>query len=221
MGQSLSWSELYRHRRDAAARFGPIFNLPIAKRARDILAAHVHAGQSVLEVGAGDRLMGRFLSERHAGLEYRSLDPDPAGVHDYRDLSGVHRTFDCIFAFEVVEHLELSEIPGWLTSLSELVVPGGSVLLSTPNTYYPPAYLRDATHRTPLCYDELAGLLAAAGLEVEHIYRIYNDPLHRILLRRYLFNGLFRLIGIDFARQIVVVARRPVGSGQWAVGSER
>ena len=88
-----------------------------------------------------------------------------------------------------------------------MLEPGGRLILSTPNTYYPPAYLRDATHRTPLCYDELAGLLAAAGYEVEAIYRIYHDPLHRRLLRQYVFGWLFRLIGIDFARQIVVVAR--------------
>jgi hypothetical protein len=82
-------------------------------------------------------------------------------------------------------------------------------VLSTPNTYYPPAYLRDATHRTPLCYDELAGLLAAAGWDVQRVVRIYHDPVWRNIARRYLFGWLFRLIGIDFARQIVVVARNP------------
>jgi hypothetical protein len=82
-------------------------------------------------------------------------------------------------------------------------------VLSTPNTFYPPAYLRDATHVTPLCYDELAGLVACSGLHVERVVRVYHDPLLRALLRRLLFGWLFRLIGIDFARQIVLVARRP------------
>jgi hypothetical protein len=78
------------------------------------------------------------------------------------------------------------------------------LVLSTPNVFHPPAYLRDVTHRTPLCYDELAGLVTGAGLEIEHVYRIYNDPLPRMLLRRYAFGWLFRLLGIDFARQIAV-----------------
>jgi hypothetical protein len=57
----------------------------------------------------------------------------------------------------------------------------------------------------------LAALVEGAGLHVERIARIYHDPLHRKLLRRYLFGWLFRLIGIDFARQIALVARRPDG----------
>jgi hypothetical protein len=91
-------------------------------------------------------------------------------------------------------------------------VPGGRLVLSTPNTYYPPAYLRDVTHRTPLCYDELAGLVGAAGLEVERIARVYHDPVHRAFLRRYLFGWLFEMIGIDFARQIILVARKAPGT---------
>ena len=83
-------------------------------------------------------------------------------------------------------------------------------MLSTPNTFYPPAYLRDASHRTPLCYDELGGMLEAAGLRVTRIVRIYNDPVWRRFVRRFLFGWLFRLIGIDFARQIVIVAQKRV-----------
>ncbi|HVX62297.1 MAG TPA: hypothetical protein VHC19_16895, partial [Pirellulales bacterium] len=79
----------------------------------------------------------------------------------------------------------------------------------TPNTYYPPAYLRDVTHRTPLCYDELAALVASAGGRVVRINRVYHDPIHRKLMRRYLFGWLFRMIGIDFARQIVLIAEKP------------
>jgi hypothetical protein len=81
-------------------------------------------------------------------------------------------------------------------------------VLSTPNTFFPMAYLRDVTHRTPLCYDELGALVIGAGLRVEQIVRIYHDPIHRKLLRRYAFGWLFRLISVDFARQIVLVGRK-------------
>ena len=57
----------------------------------------------------------------------------------------------------------------------------------------------------------LAGLVAAAGFEVTRVERVYHDPVHRRLLRQYLFGWLFRMIGIDYARQIVLVARRPAG----------
>ncbi|MHB1037269.1 MAG: hypothetical protein ACYC35_22000 [Pirellulales bacterium] len=66
----------------------------------------------------------------------------------------------------------------------------------------------NAPHRTPLGYDLLGGMVELAGLDVERIARVYNDPLHRIALRRFVFGWLFRLLGIDFAGQIVLVARK-------------
>ena len=207
---SYSWSELYRHRRTAAALFGrTVHALPLTKRARDVLLKHVRRGDSVLEVGAGDRRMQQHLQDRHQVVHYESLDIDPQGDHDYHDLTEIERTYDCVFAFEVIEHLGIEAIPDWLGELRSRLRPGGRLLLSTPNVFYPPAYLRDATHRTPLCYDELAGLVEASGMRVESIARIYNDPLHRVFLRRFALGWLFRLLGIDFARQIVLVAQRP------------
>jgi hypothetical protein len=210
-----SWSGQYQRRRAAQARFGRIFDLPIAKRARDVAAACVADGDRVLEVGAADRGLARYLRRAAAGVLYESLDIDPHHEHDYRSLSEPTGPYDGIVALEVIEHLDLAEIPLWLARLAELLRPGGWLVLSTPNTYYPPDFLRDVTHRTPLCYDELAGLITAAGLEVVSIQRVYNDPLHRKLLRRYAFGWLFRLIGIDYARQIVLVGRRqPTGRSE-------
>jgi SAM-dependent methyltransferase len=209
MCKDFSWSELYQHRRAAAARFGKIFALPLVKRVREVLLSCVNDGARVLEVGAGDRGMLAWLRQERRDVTYESMDIDRNGAHEYHDLAAITQTYDCVCAFEVIEHLTLDEIPPWLRKLGELLRPGGRLVLSTPNTYYPPAYLRDATHRTPLCYDELAGLVQSAGFDVERIVRIYHDPLPRRLLRQYLFGWLFRLIGIDFARQIVLVAVKP------------
>jgi hypothetical protein len=205
----IAWSQLYRHRRDVAARFGKVFQLPLARRVREVLLQYVPTGAAVLEVGAGDRSMREHLLAVPE-TSYESMDLDPAGGHDYQSLDQIRRSYDCILALEVVEHLPLEEVVPWLTRLGQLLNRGGRLVLSTPNTYYPPAYLRDATHRTPLCYDELGGLVEMAGLRVERIVRIYNDPLWRYVARRWLFGWLFRLIGLDFARQIVLVATQPV-----------
>lgn len=206
---TISWSDLYRHRRAAAARLGKIENLPIVRRVREVLCELVRDRDRVLEVGAGDRKMKTMLEQAGRRVEYRSLDIDPHGQHDYRSFDEINEPFDGAFAFEVIEHLPADAIHGWLGQLYSVVRPGGWLVLSTPNIYYPPAYLRDVTHRTPLCYDELAGLAAAAGFDVERVVRIYHDPVHRKLMRRYLFGWLFRMLGFDFARQIVLVARRP------------
>ncbi len=157
--------------------------------------------------------MGEKLRAQRPGMRYESLDIDPQGEHDYRDLGELTRQYDCVFALEVIEHLPLEEITPWLRQLRGAVRPGGVLILSTPNTFFPMAYLRDVTHRTPLCYDELGALVEGAGFGVERIVRIYHDPVHRKLLRRYMFGWLFRLICVDFARQIVVVARAPNETG--------
>jgi hypothetical protein len=209
MCKNISWSQLYEARRSAAARFGKIFALPIARRVRDVLLATIEDDERVLEVGAGDRRMRSLLIERRPRVRYESMDIDQRGEHEYHSLDAIAGPYQCVFALEVVEHLALEEIVPWLERLRALLAPDGHLILSTPNTYYPPAYLRDATHRTPLCYDELAALVTLAGFEVQRIVRIYHDPLPRKLLRRYAFGWLFRLIGIDFARQIVLVAGRP------------
>jgi len=82
------------------------------------------------------------------------------------------------------------------------------VVLTTPNTFYPPAYLRDSTHRTPFCYDELGGLLLRHGFELTGVFRLYHAPFVWKVLRRGLLAPLHRVLGIDFARQIAIVGRR-------------
>ncbi|HEV3345226.1 MAG TPA: methyltransferase domain-containing protein [Pirellulales bacterium] len=222
MCKKQSWSQQYNFRRAVAARFGRVFDLPLERRVRDVLLDVVRDEHEVLEVGAGDRRMSDLLAQRRRGVGYRSMDIDPLGNHDYHSLEEVDRAFDCIFSFEVAEHIAFDDLAGWFERLAELLKPGGQLALSTPNTYYPPAYLRDASHRTPLCYDELGGMLEASGLRVTRIVRIYNDPVWRRVARRWLFGWLFRLIGIDFARQIVVVAQKPEqGTNEQLPQSER
>ena len=83
------------------------------------------------------------------------------------------------------------------------------VVVSTPNIFHPPAFLRDATHITPWCYDELGGIAKLAGFKVSMIYRLYHDALLKKFIRRYLGYPIFRMLGIDFAKQILLVAEKP------------
>ena len=209
MSNKIAWSELYARRREAERAFGPIFRVPIRRRVRDVVLENVHDGDSVLEVGAGDRRYRDTLSAKRRELRYESMDIDTRTRHDHADLSQIAGVYDCVFALEVVEHLPLDDLPAWLGRLNELLREGGRLVLSTPNTFYPPAYLRDVTHRTPLCYDEMAALVALAGMRPEAIYRIHHERWPRAVLQRFVFGWLFRLIGIDFARQIALVARKP------------
>lgn len=207
-GDHSSWSRMYAARRAAARQLGPLWGLPLVRRASRVVLASVQPGSRVLEIGAGDRRLAPRIAARNPGGSYESLDPDPALFHDYRSLDEVAGPYDLIVALEVVEHLPLAELREWLPRVVGLLSPGGRLVLSTPNTFYPPAYLRDATHQTPLCYDELAGLVTLAGGRVEQVWRVQHDPWPTAWVRRWACGWLFRLLGIDYARQIVLRASR-------------
>jgi len=212
------WSELYRSRRGVAARFRSVWSLPVRKRARDLLLEQLPPNARVLEVGAGDRRLGKRLADERPDCAYRSMDIDPAGGHDYACLDEISETFDCVFAFELIEHLTLEDAWTMLVRLRELCRPGATLILATPNTHRPQAFLRDATHKTPFAWDELGGLASLAGFDVLAIARVYNAPFQRQLVHRFLFHWVHRITGIDYARTIVLVAQRP---GKWGTGTSR
>lgn len=203
----VNWSELYQQRKRIASRFGEIWRLPLEKRYSSVLARLAGPGMSVLEVGAGDRSLQEKL-QGHDGLTYQSCDIDQSFPHEYAHIDDVEGQFDLVCGFEIIEHLTLEEARHLLSQCYRITASGGVITLTTPNIYYPPAFLRDATHVTAFAYDELAGLLAMVGYEVTDIYRLYHDSLLKRFLRRFVFYGLFRLLGIDFARQIMVVGKK-------------
>ncbi|HJT35224.1 MAG TPA: hypothetical protein VJ783_24580, partial [Pirellulales bacterium] len=69
-----SWSEQNFFRRAIAARFGRVFDLPIARRVREVLLDSIDDRMRVLEVGAGERRMGAIIAECRRDVVYRSMD---------------------------------------------------------------------------------------------------------------------------------------------------
>ncbi|MDJ0974544.1 MAG: class I SAM-dependent methyltransferase [Planctomycetota bacterium] len=205
---SVAWSELYTRRRDIQRRFGRVHALPLIKRVRHALVPHVREGARVLDVGAGARKVLKVLERDVGPVSYESVDPDTSGVHEHAQIADVTETYDVVVSFEVVEHVPPDQVQAWLADVIARVGDGGRLFLSTPNTYHPQEFQRDMTHRTPCAYDQLAGLVEALGLEVTAIHRVYADAWHRRILRRYVFGWLFRLLSLDYARQILITARR-------------
>jgi len=209
VGQNIDWSLLYGKRKAIAKKFGDIWHLPIRKRYHTVLLPLGGKGTRVLEVGAGDRSLKNLLTRNWGEISYYSCDIDKNNPHDFNDIRHVTGEYEIICAFELIEHLELKEAGFFLKKCFQLLAPGGKIALTTPNIYYPPGFLRDATHLTPWCYDELGGMLSLAGFRVIHIYRLYHDSLLKKFVKRILFYSLFRVLGIDFTKQIIVVAEKP------------
>ncbi|MBF68304.1 MAG: hypothetical protein CMQ29_11490 [Gammaproteobacteria bacterium] len=164
----------------------------------------------MLEVGAGTRTLQQRLQDWWGDVSYMSCDVDTSQHHDFYSIDDVTGSYDLVIGLEVIEHMSLDLAKHAVKRAWDLLDPGGQIALTTPNTYYPPAFLRDATHLTPFCYDELGGLLRLGGFEVTGVYRLHHDSLLKKLLKRILFYPLYRMVGIDYAHQIMVVGRKAV-----------
>jgi SAM-dependent methyltransferase len=206
----IDWSQLYESRKSIAKSFGEIWQIPIARRYYNVLRTLGGGSTSLLEVGAGDRGLKPKMEAYWGPYEYTSCDIDSQYDHDFNDIDEVEGEFDLICAFEMIEHVSLEDAHHIISQCYQLSVPGGQIALTTPNIYYPPGFLRDATHRTAFCYDELGGLLLICGYEVTAIYRLYHDSILKKLIKRVLMYPIFRALGIDFAHQIIVIGRKPV-----------
>ncbi len=206
------WSDLYARRKDAQRRFGrSVFALPLLRRPIDRIAERVHDGHRLLDVGAAGERLRTSLEARGRKVAYESLEPDPAARADHRSFETVEPGVDVVVCLEVLEHLDLDDVRRTLEAIRGVLVPGGTLVLSVPNVFRPHEFLRDATHRTPLCWDQLVAFVERAGLGVSFVGRGHAAPPLKRFVQRVLFGWLFRLIGIDYARQIVLVATRPVG----------
>jgi SAM-dependent methyltransferase len=181
-------------------------------------AAEIRTGERVLDVGASDGRFGRRLA---AGAKYQTLDTDPAVAADYRSFADLPaRAFDVVTCFETVEHLGLEEACRLLAAAARALRPGGRLYLSTPNIHHPWAYMRSATHRTPFCYDELGALVEMHGFALDALFRCHRDAVVKAALRRLAY-PLYRLLGIDWAKSILVVAHRRPDSTDGANGTTR
>jgi hypothetical protein len=86
--------------------------------------------------------------------------------------------------------------------------PGGRVIVTTPNVCTPGQYWKDASHRTPFHYEELGALFLGQRFELAELRRLVREPLIGYFLKAYLLQPLFRFLGIDFSKSILLVARK-------------
>jgi len=209
MTGSLPWSRLFECRKKVASRYPSIWRIPVRKRYHTVLEAVGRDGMQVLEVGAGDRGLERRLLRVWPATSYRSFDIDRERFHDFYRLEDVRGEYDLVCMFEVVEHVRPEQVFSILDRALSVLRPGGLLLVTTPNIFCPPNYLRDATHVTPWCYDELGGIALLSGFEIVDLFRLYHDALLHKLMRRILFFPVHYSLRIDFAKQIMLVARKP------------
>lgn len=204
----IDWTELINCRGKIHQRYSKIWALKLIKRPSWLLKRLLRPGMRILDVGASDKRMQKRVKDVYPDILYKSMDIDRTIPHDYHSLDEIDEQFDLIILFEVIEHLELEQGVELLRRLNELLVDGGQLIISTPNIFNPGRFWIDATHKTAYSYEELGGIVLSQGLEVLAIYRTFHASFLKYFFRLTLFYPLHRILNVDFAKSIVVVAAK-------------
>ena len=208
MDEGIPWSKLFIYRDEIHGRYPEIWGLKILRKRFPLMVENIRDGEKILDIGASNRNLEGRLKRHYPNLIYKSMDVDRDQFHDFYSLEEIRETFDVVFLFEVIEHLDLEEGLKVLEKVYDLLNGGGRLILTTPNVFNPSRFWRDATHKVAYCYDELGGLLLSQGFQIKAMYRTYSDAFHRYLFRLYVMAPLHRYLGIDFAKSILVIAEK-------------
>lgn len=186
----------------------PVLKLPTIADHREPLIEFLRPGMRLLDIGANDRSLQKFLGLRLSfQVEYKSMDIDRTNVHDYYSLRDIEGKFDVISCFEVIEHMTPSMALELFQKAYESLVPGGKMFVSTPNVYHPMSFWSDSTHITPYRFRHLAGWLGTVGFSRFQAYRVVRMT-WRKRIRYWRYRGLLRLLNMDFAPDILVVGEK-------------
>lgn len=177
-------------------------------------AAHVAAALrpcgSVLDVGAGDRAWEGLLARMGVGAAYRSCDTETTHAHEERDFLASGDEVDAILMLDLLEHLDADTGVAFVEHAARRLAPGGVLVLSTPNPAHPTSYqASDFTHVRPWPAADLRGLCLAVGLTDVGVHRIQHVVSRAHAARVPVQRLLARLLGVDPADHLLVVARRP------------
>lgn len=162
----------------------------------EMLFARVPPEAVVLDVGAGDARLTHFLARRYRRVV--ALEPQDVAVQlgrlmtrlngsapafsrgDASALPFMTAAFDCVTAFDVIEHLPRDAAMRMLKEARRVLVSGGWLLVTTPNR----RSLRnrvwghqlDAKHFFEVDPFELQHMLRDAGFTVRALEGIYLTP---------------------------------------------
>jgi SAM-dependent methyltransferase len=205
---SMHWGEQFRWREKAHQKYHDIWDLKIVRKRLPFILRYLKDGETVLEIGAYSRELGARIKKYYPHVLYKSMDIDPTYSHDYSSLEEIREKFDMVLLFEVIEHLDLDEGMEMIGKIYQILNRGGRVILSTPNIYTPGQYWKGVSHRTAFHYEELGGVLLSQQFELVDICRLFNAPFLRFFVKTFLLLPLFRFLGIDFTKSILVVAQK-------------
>lgn len=172
----------------------------------------IRAAPDVLDVGAGDlRVMKRMQAAGYSGT-WHNQDVGTEFRYEYASLDDVKRQYGAVLCLDVIEHLTLGDGLRLLDRLIQIVVPGGVLIIQTPNARcirHPLGW--DMTHLHVYNAPDLWAWFTARGLEC-HGYRVrFGEPESGFAKLRAQASAwvISRLLGSDYADNILLLAKLP------------
>lgn len=161
----------------------------------------------ILDFGAGEaRLKAKFLAAGFGG-EYHTLDLSTEREHTYHDLSEVSGRYDAIFCLEVIEHMFLNEYVELMGAFQRLLVPGGILVVSTPNPLcVAPMWALDAGHVQQYPLADLAADFHIRGYQTE-AYRVClgERPSYWRAVKLWIGRVLCYFLNVDYAQGLLLI----------------
>lgn len=206
--KDFSWSRFWKARKEVRKQYKDIYCLPIKKKLFQIVSEEIKDTSSILEVGAGEKILKKKVEETYPSVTYKTMDIDVEGDHDYTKLETIEEKFDVIVMAEVIEHLFFEEGLNIFQDLHYLLKEGGKLIVTTPNIYHPNTWFKDSDHRVALSYEVLGAMAKETEFEIHEIYRTFNDSFFKRFTKMYITKFIFKHLELDFAPSIVLVAKR-------------
>jgi len=206
----MDWDIKFKYKADFWKKYKRIYSVPTVKSLEYVFnfAIKDRKIRKILEVGAGSSSRRKDFIIKNPNIIYKTMDIDKSTQQDYYNLNDIEEKFDIIIGLEVIEHIKPECFESFCNNLYSLTDDKGSLILTTPNIFHPTRFLTDYTHYIPLCYDELASVLMTIGYNSIIPFRFYSDSTIRRIARQYLFSWLYRLLEIDYAKSIVIIANK-------------
>jgi SAM-dependent methyltransferase len=164
--ETVNWSELM------ALRHSPIEEQYINSTAKKIASNLAKGRSKLLDFGSGPGWLSDELKLSNFQGTYESLDIDPLVPATYRDLEELPYGFDIVCLLEVVEHCTLAQSLSFFEKFHEILLPGGLLVMSTPDPSHPTWIREDITHRQHYPIRDTAALLRMIGFENPKVLRI-------------------------------------------------